>query len=62
MSFEAQYPGFCKECLGSIRRGDEVTYDHSQIVHAKCPDVDLLAAPSAPLCDRCFCYHNGECL
>ncbi len=61
MSFTARYPGECADCGDEITPGAVVTYDrHHDLVHLRCPgqpdDVTL-----GELCDRCFCYHAGEC-
>lgn len=63
MSFRAQYRGQCADC-GQELRGDEVTYDlHDELVHVRCPGrPDDVSMGDGTLCEKCFCYHAGECV
>jgi hypothetical protein len=67
VTFEARFAGTCEACDGRIKVGDVLTYrnQHDGPVHAACPDAvpSMFDAPvKTPLCQRCFTYHNGECL
>lgn len=59
-SFEAQYPGRCGECDGSIREGDLCMYVDDEIAHLFCPEtLAVLADP----CGECWLVPaaNGAC-
>jgi hypothetical protein len=61
MSFTAKYPGECADCGSDIVPGDDVSFDRNDdLVHRVCPDQPDDVAMGT-LCDRCFCYHAGEC-
>lgn len=61
-TFVAEYFGECDACGGNLK-GHECTFDtFDKIVHVRCPDSEVDAPKGVPLCQRCFTYHNGECL
>lgn len=61
MTFIARYAGICANCEGRIEVGAECTYDLlDEVIHVRCPDPLEIAAGEAR-CERCFCFHAGEC-
>lgn len=62
MSFTAQYPGECIVCGGQVI-GTEVDFNaYKELTHVKCPESEVEAPARTPLCDKCWTYHNGDCL
>jgi hypothetical protein len=68
MAFPAKWHGFCADCGQRFEPGEQIKYVRlREIAHDECPDpvtgLRLDAdKPLGPLCDRCFCYHHGECV
>lgn len=62
--FNARYGGRCSlddcEKRGIIEIGDVVQYSDDELMHLRCARRTE-RGETAPLCDKCWCYHKGEC-
>lgn len=72
MTIRARYSGLCPECGGRWETGDIICgadnglpYEQRRRPtvwrHVSCPDAPSDYEHHAPVCDRCWLSHAGEC-
>jgi len=58
--FEARFQGACPACYERIKVGQQVRYDHDDLIHDDCTEVAPVERPVV-VCDRCWLVKPCGC-